>query len=111
MINTDKVQHLHFKNRTNSFIPNDINEFKSVTAIFIMNNLNKAVVNLYSMVTNSPQYSHSFKRKVRTIYYEHFNTFRLGTWSGWKDISHLSPEEQQEELEFREKKELGWLGI
>ena len=81
-----------------------------------MNNLNESIANLYKMVTNSPQYSPHFKQKVSTIYCKHFNiqtsnTFRLGTWHGWKDISHLSPEEQQEELEFREKKELGWLGI
>ena len=36
---------------------------------------------------------------------------RPGAWKGWSDISHLSPEEQEEIEDFRESKELGWLGI
>ena len=36
---------------------------------------------------------------------------RPGAWKGWSDISHLSPEEQEEIEDFRASKELGWLGI
>ena len=36
---------------------------------------------------------------------------RPGAWKGWSDISHLSPEEQEDIEDFREAKELGWLGI
>ena len=76
--------------------------------------LSNAIVKIQSYVLCSSHCSGSLKCKISRIYAEHFsrNTVRtLGTWHGWKDISHLSPEEQEEELEFREKKELGWLGI
>jgi hypothetical protein len=36
---------------------------------------------------------------------------RHGAWKGWSDISHLSPEEQEDIEDFRQAKELGWLGI
>ena len=36
---------------------------------------------------------------------------RPGAWKGWSDISHLSPEEQEDIEDFRASKELGWLGI
>ena len=75
--------------------------------------LSNAIVKLQSYVLCS-SHSDSLKRKISQIYAQHFSRNRvrtLGTWHGWSDISHLSPEEQEEELDFREKKELGWLGI